>query len=450
MSLATPPAAVGYFPTDNIPSESLPQVLATFVASHGHTTTFISPTTTTREQKAAFVRTLLEVVTAKKQQQKDEVVENALHCLRILSRETAGCQDLFLRAGMDAVLGKAGLDQTEKYKETPVRVEALKCLCNVVLQHPPARGSVRDAGGVKGVAKILKNDLSPVLIGEVMKTIYNLMGVHEGDRGTGSMTIAGVEVGTKWIKMFESILPEILYLLNTLPPTPLAPPLTHTLHTLLNFPLAPYRDLFLPPTDPGRLPLRLVTILDLSLVEAAGDLDARLPPLLIILAGICRADPRAKEAVRSECLPDDIDRSKPLDKGPSLTSRLIRAMTTVTAPNTRESVCDFLFVLCDERADNLVAYTGYGHAAGYLYAKGLLAPSASMPSAPSSSASGARVLPPIDPITGEHEREPRAGDPDDRWDGMTEDEKEEEAGRLMDLFDKLNRTGVIRAVVPGM
>jgi hypothetical protein len=42
------------------------------------------------------------------------------------------------------------------------------------------------------------------------------------------------------------------------------------------------------------------------------------------------------------------DRTKPLEKGDSLSARLIRVMTSVLLPNLKDNISELLFTLCDE------------------------------------------------------------------------------------------------------
>ncbi|KAJ3176605.1 hypothetical protein HDU87_004933 [Geranomyces variabilis] len=508
--------------------EDLDAIISRFLAENSSTTSFVAAGIATRESKASFVRTLLEAVGSPKSQ---NVVVPALTALRILSREPNGCQDLFLRQGICTLLRQAQLLGGEssgaqpappaQYSETPVSVEALKCLCNVLLQHPPARGTVRECGSVEVIAKILKDRhtslpadtqflflrllflitvddqatvarlLEPdcdlpatvvkllhraptfeappgALVSEIMKTVYNLMAIGnvreeaEQQKGPTVVTLANTEVELAWVSKFENILPEIIkLLLATNSPAPLVPPLSHIVHTLLNFPLAPYRAAFL--KNGTDIVKRLCAILTDTLnaqdprkgAAAAGtDLDQVLPPLLIVMSGIARQDTAARAVMRGLLMPDDIDRSKPLDQGSTVTARLIGFMTALVVPNVRESVCDLLYVLCDENAEKLVAYTGFGHAAGFLHSKGMMAPPSGGGGGGGGSSSSSEAFgssfhpntagPMLDPITGEHDRRGSRSD----WDGMTDEEKEEEAEKLLVLFDKLNKTGVIKVQMP--
>lgn len=91
-----------------------------------------------------------------------------------------------------------------------------------------------------------------------------------------------------------------------------------------------------------------------------------------------------------------------------------------------------------------VKYTGYGNAAGLLATRGLLGGSTSRSSCgetPYSSDSDSdteeyrRVKDRVNPVTGRVEAE--LPDP---MEGMTEEEKEEEAKRLIQIFNKLSRS----------
>lgn len=58
--------------------------------------------------------------------------------------------------------------------------------------------------------------------------------------------------------------------------------------------------------------------------------------------------------------------------GSTVRNKLVRLMTHVDL-GVKQIAAEFLFVLCKERVDSLLKYTGYGNAAGLLAARGLLA-----------------------------------------------------------------------------
>lgn len=83
--------------------------------------------------------------------------------------------------------------------------------------------------------------------------------------------------------------------------------------------------------------------------------------------------------------------------------------------------------------DQFVAYVGYGNAAGFLYNKGI--PSKFSKSNITEEEGDSN----IDPITGTIKQEKP-----NPWEGMTDEEKERESERLFVLFDRLNKTGVMK------
>lgn len=90
-----------------------------------------------------------------------------------------------------------------------------------------------------------------------------------------------------------------------------------------------------------------------------------------------------------------------------------------------------------------VKYTGYGNAAGLLATRGLLGGGSRTPSSDAQYSSDSdsdteeyrQVKDRVNPVTGRVETEQP-----DPMEGMTEEEKEEEARRLITLFNKLSRS----------
>lgn len=94
-----------------------------------------------------------------------------------------------------------------------------------------------------------------------------------------------------------------------------------------------------------------------------------------------------------------------------------------------------------------VKYTGYGNAAGLLATRGLLGGGSRTPSSDAQYSSDSdsdteeyrQVKDRVNPVTGRVETEQP-----DPMEGMTEEEKEEEARRLITLFNKLSRDNIIQ------
>ncbi|TPX63738.1 hypothetical protein SpCBS45565_g06397 [Spizellomyces sp. 'palustris'] len=450
------------------PSFTDPTLLSTlqnFLKTHAQTTCF-TPMIPVAE-KTAYVDRIVHGLRDESATWSQDVFIHVLSALRILLRESVGCDALYSVEGTKLLVLHAGLGPNE-YQTTPHTTEGLKCLCNVLLHYPPARGVVWDVGGVEKSVEIIKDEglgSEPTFLilrilflasveGEVVQGILKkgIVGIlTERLERLVKIPVAGMElmVLNEILKVVFNIsdgetectglvIPILDLLLSyPLPTPPLSPPISHAIHTLLHFPTQ--HDIWFPNDDYALL-RKFVDILELTVGVHGEDaeeevrvggilLDEMCSPLVLVLVGVARGDVRARAVMRDWIMPKDIDRSQPLDKGTTLTARLIRFMTSITYPNLRQAVSELFFILSDESPETLISYIGYGHAAGFLYNRGLL-PSASAPTEG------------IDPITGEFS----AQKADEEWKAMSEEEKEREAEKLFVLLERLNRTGIIKAV----
>ncbi|KAG8965964.1 hypothetical protein FRB90_011028, partial [Tulasnella sp. 427] len=209
-------------------------------------------------------------------------------------------------------------------------------------------------------------------------------------------------MGELWDDKFTPFVPILLHLFNSLPQTtnsPLAPPLTHVIHALINVPVAPFAEQWFPtsatstptstksettfskvrqrlsPTSPpsGTLPLpngakdalrRGFDLLDATLATFTPDdpddqsvrakcremdvsLDDVAPPLALLMARMVREDDEARRRMKQWLLPADLDRSTPLEKRPNLLGRCLRLMTSVYFPKLKDSIGEMFFALCN-------------------------------------------------------------------------------------------------------
>jgi hypothetical protein len=203
------------------------------------------------------------------------------------------------------------------------------------------------------------------------------------------------------------------------------------------------------------------------------------------------------------------DRTIGLDKRPDLTGRLVRLLSSISYPRLSRVAGELLLAICHEDPRELVAQVGYGPCAGFLVSNGF---GDAFPGAtPGDDGGGdeaggdhfedgqARIeeldekRPAINPITGTYVDPPSVGpaaparstsirpprkskngsssspststsagkiteiddhahprsEPEPNGESeMTEEEKEAEAERLFTLFDRLDRTGVIKVQNP--
>ncbi|RVE59548.1 hypothetical protein OJAV_G00189910 [Oryzias javanicus] len=182
-------------------------------------------------------------------------------------------------------------------------------------------------------------------------------------------------------------------------------------------------------------------------LESGDKIKEKLTPILNLLTESCRAHRETRLYIRKHILPPLRDVSHKPEEGNTVKSRLIRLMTHLDT-DLKHCAADLIFVLCKENVRRFVKYTGYGNAAGLLATRGLLggqgvrsySSSAQYSSDSDSDTEEYRqVRDRINPVTGRMEvQQP------DPMEGMTEEEKEEEAKRLITLFSKLSRDNIIQ------
>ena len=119
-------------------------------------------------------------------------------------------------------------------------------------------------------------------------------------------------------------------------------------------------------------------------------------------------------------------------------------MSSTLFPRLARASGEVLLALCDGQATKMTAEIGYGPCAGFLMQTGQMH---SLPGAPAANGAG-KV---IDPITGRAlptAAEMAKEDEEAGLSAMTEEEKEAEADRLFDMFERLDRTGVVKVQNP--
>jgi hypothetical protein len=138
----------------------------------------------------------------------------------------------------------------------------------------------------------------------------------------------------------------------------MGPPHLHMINCLVNFPFDPFSHLWLPNGDLA-FPKLILQILkdtvqvvapekgeeDLDETVFGYPIDQCLLMTLILLKKVSLNN-EAREFIRNEMMPADIDRTKPLNQGPSFTAGLVRVMTSVRLLQTRDFLCDLLVSLC--------------------------------------------------------------------------------------------------------
>ncbi|XP_061563895.1 synembryn-A [Cololabis saira] len=180
-------------------------------------------------------------------------------------------------------------------------------------------------------------------------------------------------------------------------------------------------------------------------LEMGDRIKEKLTPILNLLTESCRANRETRIYIRKQILPPLRDASQKPEEGCTVKSRLIRLMTHLDT-DLKHCAADLIFVLCKENVRRFVKYTGYGNAAGLLATRNLLGGQTARNSGAQYSSDSdsdteeyRQVRDSINPVTGRVE----AQQPDP-MEGMTDEEKEEEAKRLMVLFNKLSSHDIIQ------
>ncbi|KAK6058519.1 hypothetical protein COOONC_03911 [Cooperia oncophora] len=163
---------------------------------------------------------------------------------------------------------------------------------------------------------------------------------------------------------------------------------------------------------------------------------------------LCTASKEARRYCRLKILPPLVaaDVARRPDEGDSLRNKIVRVM--MSPAFSKDLASEFMFVLCKRSVSRLIKYTGLGHSAGLLANCGLLGqinlPKSASDSEDSETEDYKAVedrLVLINPVTGYLRPENTGVSP---FEGMTEEQKEYEAMKLVDAMNKLMNTGVVK------
>ncbi|KAK2841791.1 hypothetical protein Q5P01_011991 [Channa striata] len=231
---------------------------------------------------------------------------------------------------------------------------------------------------------------------------------------------------------------------------------THTVNLLGNLPLPCLDVLLMPQVQQGSTEYMGVNMdaVDMLLefmekrLDQGCKLKETLLPSLNLLTESVRIHRETRKYLRSKVLPPLRDVKNRPETGSALRNKLVRLMTHIDT-DVKDCAAEFLFVLCKENVSRFIKYTGYGNAAGLLAARGLLRagrePGIYSEDEDSETEEYREAKAHINPITGVVEEEQP-----DPMEGMTEEQKEYEAMKLVSMFNKLSRNNVIQPMQLGM
>ncbi|KAG7473786.1 hypothetical protein MATL_G00099410 [Megalops atlanticus] len=230
---------------------------------------------------------------------------------------------------------------------------------------------------------------------------------------------------------------------------------SHTVNLLGNLPLPCLDVLLMPKVQQGSTEYIGVNMDAVNMLlefmerrlDRGNKLKETLLPSLNLLTESARIHRETRKFLRMKVLPPLRDVKNRPEVGNALRNKLVRLMTHIDT-DVKHCAAEFLFVLCKESVSRFIKYTGYGNAAGLLAARGLMRggrdPGLYSEDDDSDTEEYREAKPHINPVTGRVEDEQP-----NPMEGMTEEQKEYEAMKLVNMFDKLSRDHVIQPMKLG-
>lgn len=83
-------------------------------------------------------------------------------------------------------------------------------------------------------------------------------------------------------------------------------------------------------------------------VSSMDTLDDVFSPLVILISRLCIADDGCRQRTRQWLIPEDLDRTSPLDKRPDMLGKCLRLLGSVYYPRMKDSVGEMLYAACDQ------------------------------------------------------------------------------------------------------
>ncbi|KAI8320184.1 hypothetical protein GQ54DRAFT_224752 [Martensiomyces pterosporus] len=179
---------------------------------------------------------------------------------------------------------------------------------------------------------------------------------------------------------------------------------------------------------------------DTNVADIVDSYQAELAPLALVLVRLMVETPDIRDRAFKVIYPEGADYTQLPEDRPGISAKLVKVMKLPQGGMLPGAIGDLLYVLWGQDAKQFIMAVGYGNAAGYMLARGIEIPSDVMKQAKEKM--DERL---VDPVTGRYLTE---DDVAKELANMTDEEKEREAERLFVLFERLNKTGIIKAENP--
>ncbi|XP_014246843.1 synembryn-A [Cimex lectularius] len=410
-----------------------------------------------------------------------------LKTLRVLSRDKEGIEEFVTEERVAVLFRCAGFGENN-YNVDCV-VEALKCMCNLMLNYNKTAQYLEDLNTVKYAVKRInsKDTVNEEKIYDI-KLLFLITALNRSARLKAFQEARGLNLFTNLLKEesnFTNMTEErvkfccdiIKLMFNVLieiePDKPntrcdaseilkLTTVLKDLLSCNLEYAKRLHNDVInlltvIPKIDllvliaPGQGSSEpdfstldnIINHMDILLTELESNPKIpkdTLSPILLVLFRLAELHNLSRKYMRFKILPKLTDVSTRPEEGKTIRNKLCRLLTC-PVQCISDLVADFLFVLCKENVARMVKHTGFGNAAGLLARRGLLgAPGDySSDSEDSETEEYSRDKHLINPIIGCKD-EPRVN----ILDSMPYEQKEFLAMELVNKIDQLQRGGIIQ------
>lgn len=81
--------------------------------------------------------------------------------------------------------------------------------------------------------------------------------------------------------------------------------------------------------------------------ESSDTLEDMLSPLVVLITNLCSADEGSRARVRHWIVPEDLDRSSPLEERPDILGRCLRLLSCIYHSRLKDAVGELLFAIAD-------------------------------------------------------------------------------------------------------
>jgi len=465
----------------------LASTLNNFIASYSGATSFV-PLILSLDEKKAVIHLILSYLKEKALLWSPDDQANAFQSLKILSRERTGIEEIQSKETIALCLKYGGcIKEGDSNNLKPVvQYEALKLLINAIHGTPGVQSILLDQNGLTLILHKIQNSLNDDLILFLCLRIIFLMTVsNPAVSRTFWKDIKGlpiiIEVGKKLAKsvtekdsqkattlaevyktafvfwkneenneqgldlspvaeLYNSLHSSAIHLIKTKSEvqSPLYDAQIQAINLFLMAPDNSFPNLFAS-KDKG-LVAKLLLFLDTQISNANAEFMAEdVFPLLGVLTKMASEEKWVRRYMKSKILPLPIDRFVRPEVGNSLKAKIIRIMTSPKTP-LNVAAGNFLFTLCKRNGKKFTRHVGWGNGIGVLGQLNIFHQNS--PIVDTESENDVDGDDDFDPVTGARATD-NAVSPISQ---MSEDEKEAEAERLVHLFDRLNRTGVIQVM----